>query len=474
MADETPIAEGGEEPQVVVPIHDDDGHLSDAFIAQIRTALAADDGTLLRSHVDSLHEADLAAVIEALDADERTALIRLLGDDFDFTALNELDETLRVQILEALPAKTVAEGVLELDSDDAVALLEDLEPQEQAEILAELPPVERAAVARSLTYPEKSAGRLMQTEFIAVPPFWDVGHTIDYMREEEDLPEDFHVLFVVDADHHLVGTVPLDKLLRSKRPTPIDSIAVTGLQTVKATDNQEDVARLFERYNLVTVPVVDDDGRVVGVITIDDIVDVIEEEAEEDIRRLVGLGDEESSDTVRYVARSRIPWLLVNVFTAFLAAGVIGLFGASIKEMVALAILMPIVASLGGNAATQTMAVTVRALATDQLTEANTRRTIVKEILVALINGSAIAVITGLAAALYFQNPALGAVIAAALVGNILVAGLAGVLVPVAFDRLEIDPAVSSPVFVTMTTDVMGFLFFLGLAAASGLTGPHG
>ena len=464
MADEPTMAgEGG--PADPGPMaHDEDGNLTAAFVAEVRDAIGRRDAARLRTLVEELHEADLASLIEALAPDERTGMIALLGDDFDFTALTELDETLRVQILEALPAKTVAEGVRELESDDAVALLEDLQPAEQAEILAELPPVERAAVARSLTFPEKSAGRLMQTDFIAVPPFWDVGQTIDYMREEEELPDEFHVLLVTDATHHLVGTVALDRLLRSKRPTPIAAITDTDVETVKATDDQEDVARIFERYNLVTAPVLDDDGRVVGVITVDDIVDVIEEEAEEDIRRLVGLGDEEASDTVRYVARSRIPWLLVNVVTAFLAASVIGLFGASIEQMVALAVLMPIVASMSGNAGIQAMTVTIRSIATRDMAARAAFRAIGREILVGLINGLVIAIAVGLAAGLWFQSVEIAVVIGLALVICLLIAGLTGATTPLALHRLGLDPAPASGVIVTAITDVAGFFVFLGLA----------
>lgn len=465
MADATSMAEGKSgEPEAPPPIHDERGDLTATFVAQVSAAIEAEDAAALRAYADELHETDLAALIEALDPEERTALIRLLGEDFDFTALTELDETLRVQILEALPPKTVAEGVRELESDDAVTLLEDLEPREQAEILAELPPIERAAVARSLEYPEESAGRLMQTDFIAVPPFWNVGQAIDYMREEKELPDEFFMLFVVDAAYHLVGTVALDRLLRSKRPTPIAEIMETDVEAVKAADDQEDVARRFERYNLIAAPVVDDDGRLVGVITVDDIVDVIEEEAEEDIRRLAGVGDEETSDTIGYVARSRIPWLLVNVVTAFLVAAVIGLFGASIEQMVALAILMPIVASMSGNAGIQAMTVTTRAIATRDIAARAALRAIGREIMVGLINGLAVAVVIGLGAGLWFGSVDLGVVIGVALVLCLLVAGLVGATIPLAFDRLGIDPAVASGVIVTAVTDVAGFFVFLGLA----------
>ncbi|MCB1501411.1 MAG: magnesium transporter [Bauldia sp.] len=446
-------------------IYDEQGDLTDVFVDSVRAAIATDDVVLLRSYNEELHETDLARLLEALEPDERTRLIQLLGDDFDFTALTELDESLRIRILEELSPKQVAEGVRDLDSDDAVTLLEDLEPAEQAEILAELPPVERAAVERSLDYPEDSAGRLMQTEFIAVPPFWNVGQTIDYMREEAELPDEFYVLFVVDAAFHLVGTVALDRLLRSKRPTPIEAITDRDVETVKATDDQEDVARVFERYNLVTAPVVDDDGRMVGVITVDDIVDVIEEEADEDIRRLAGVGDEATSDSVVHVARTRIPWLLINVATAFLAASVIGLFGATIEQMVALAVLMPIVASMSGNAGIQAMTVTIRAIATRDAASKAALRAIGRELAIGLVNGLAVALVVGLAAGLWFGSVDLGVVIGVALVLCLLIAGVAGATVPLAFHRLKIDPAVASGVIVTAITDVAGFFVFLGLSA---------
>ncbi|KAB2876738.1 MAG: magnesium transporter [Bauldia sp.] len=464
MADQFPVAGDGRTPGPAMAVRDERGDLSADFIAAIAPAIDSGDVDAVRRMVGSLHEADVGDLLEALEPEQRTRLIKLLGDDFDFTALTELDETLRVQILEELPPKTVAEGVRDLESDDAVTILEDLEPDERAEVLAQLPPVERIALARGLEYPEDSAGRLMQTEFIAGPPFWTVGRAIDYMREAEDLPDEFYRLFVVDPGYRLVGTVALDRLLRSKRPVVIGDITEADLYKVHATDDQEDVARLFERYNLVTAAVVDDADRLVGVITVDDIVDVIEEEADEDIRRLAGLGDEEVSDTVAYIARSRIPWLLVNIVTAFLAAGVIGLFGGTIERMVALAVLMPIVASMGGNAGTQAMTVTVRAIATRDIAGRRAARVIGREVMVGLINGVAVAACVGVGAGLWFQNVSLGVVIAAALIVNLLVAGLVGATVPLLFDRLKIDPAVASGVLLTAITDVTGFFVFLGLA----------
>ena len=319
------------------------------------------------------------------------------------------------------------EGVRDLESDDAVAILEDLPKEEQAEILEQLPPPERVALARSLDYPEDSAGRRMQMEFIAVPPAWNVGQAIDYMRETAELPEHFYELYVTDEDgHRFVGAVPLDRLLRSKRPVPISDLMDVERRRVHADEDQEEVARLFQRYDLVAAPVVDADDRLVGVITFDDIADVIEEEAEEDIKALGGVtSDEELSDSVWTIARGRFNWLLVNLATAFLASSVLGLFEGQLQKMVALAVLAPIVASQGGNATTQTMTVAVRALATQDLSDANAKRVILRELLVGLLNGVAFAVITGIAAYIWFRVPALGVVIGLAMVCNLVAAAWA-------------------------------------------------
>jgi magnesium transporter len=395
----------------------------------------------------------------------RPRLVKLMGQDFDFSALTEVDAAVRDRILEELPAETVAEGVRELDSDDAVAILADLPKDEQAEILEQLPPPERGALARSLLYPENSAGRRMQTDFTAVPPSWTVGRTIDYLRENPDLPERFWEIYAVDSASRLQGTVALDRLLRTKRPVPIAELIDDEMHPVRVTDDQEDVARLFERYDLVSTPVIDASDRLVGVITFDDIVDVIEEEAEEDIRALGGVGrEEELSDPVWSIARGRFNWLLVNLATAFLASSVLGLFEGELQKMVALAVLAPIVASQGGNAATQTMTVAVRALATRELSSANAARLIVREVLVGLVNGLAFAVITGVAAAAWFKIPDLGLVIGLAMLCNLVAAALGGILVPLALHHFRADPAISSGVFVTTVTDVVGFFSFLGIA----------
>ena len=460
-------AETATRPEAPRGIRGEGGALDPAFVERVSDAVVRHDAAALRQLVGDLHESDLGDVIQALEPEERERLIRLLGDDFDWIALTEVSDTVRSAILESIPNEQIAEVVRALDSDDALEIISDLDEEDREAVLAGLPFAERIALERSLDYPEDSAGRRMTTKFIAVPPFWTVGQTIDFMREDERLPNEFTELYVVDPRFRFVGTVPLDRLLRSQRPTRIEEIVSEAKHSVQATDDQEDVARLFERYNLLSVGVTDEHGRLVGVITVDDIVDVIEEEADEDIKRLAGVGGEEISDSVVRSVRSRFVWLFLNLGTAFAAAAVIALFDGTIEQMVALAILMPIVASLGGNAATQAMTVTVRALATRDLATIRSFRFVRREAAIGLLNGAIFAAIVGVAAGSVFANPQLGMVIAAALVVNMLAAGLAGVLVPLAFHRFGADPALASTVFVTAVTDVIGFFAFLGLAAWS-------
>jgi magnesium transporter len=461
MLDEKDMTEAG----TPLALRDEDGSVREDFVERVAQAIEKGDAATLRELVGDLHEADAGDLIEALDPELRPRLIELMGHDFDFSALTQVDDAVREEILEELPSEAVAEGVRELDSDDAVFILEDLPKDEQTEILEQLPASERVTLARSLLYPENSAGRIMQTEFIAVPPAWTVGQVIDHMRETADLPERFWELYVVDPDQRLKGAVALDRLLRTKRPVPIEQLVEDELRPVEVTEDREDVARTFERYDLVSAPVVDESNRLVGVITFDDIVDVIEEEAEEDIKALGGVRrEEELSDPVWVIARGRFNWLLVNLATAFLASSVLGLFEGELQKMVALAVLAPIVASQGGNAATQTMTVAVRAFATRELSSANAGRIIVREVLVGLLNGLAFAVITGVAAAAWFKVPDLGVVIGLAMIVNLLAAALGGILVPLVLHRFEADPAVSSGVFVTTVTDVVGFFSFLGIA----------
>lgn len=447
------------------PVRDEDGRISGDYLALVRAAIETANAPALIGLAGDLHEADVADLIESLPAEARVPFVRLLGDEFDYAALTELDEAMRLAILEELPNDTLAEGIGELDSDDAVYILEDLDAEDQAAILEQLPFLDRLQLQRALDYPEGSAGRLMQTDFIAVPPFWSVGQTIDYMREAEELPDTFHEIFVVDPGFRLIGSVPLDKILRTRRATEISAIMTEDPETFRATDDRTDVARRFERYNLVSAAAVDEAGRLVGMLMIDDIVDVIQEEAEEDLRGLAGLGDEEISDAVLVTARSHFSWLVVNLATAILASVVISLFEGTIEAMVALAVLMPIVASMGGNAGTQTMTVAVRALATQELDARNMWRVLRREVLVSLINGVALAVLIGICAWLWFASVGLGVVIGVAIVVNMIFAGLSGLLIPVALEKLGIDPAIASSVFVTTVTDVVGFFAFLWIAA---------
>ena len=431
----------------------------------IAEALAARDGGRIRSLVVGMQAPDLADLIELLEAPERVELVETLGASFDPEALSELEEGVRDQLLRDLPHATVAKAVAELETDDAAYVLESLEAADRQAILAQIPTVDRAALERNLEYPEETAGRLMQTDFVAVPPFWTVGQVIDHMREAEDLPDTFSDIYVVDPTYHVVGSVDLSRILRTKREVPVETIMDAGRQVVLATADQEEVARQFERYDLKSAPVVDANRRLVGVVTVDDVVEVIQEEAEEDLRRLGGVGDESVMDTVIDTVRNRFAWLLINLATALLASSVIKLFDATIGQMVALAVLMPVVASMGGNAATQTMTVTVRALATRDLGPANTLRVIVREASVGLINGVAFAIIVGLVVLFWFGVGTLGLVIATAMICNFLAAALAGIMIPLTLERFGYDPAVASGVFVTMVTDVVGFFAFLGLAS---------
>lgn len=446
-------------------LRDSEGSLNALWLGQLRARLAARETADVVVMMGPLHVSDTGDVIEALDHDERLALVQQLGDSFDFTALTEVDDSVRAELMNALPNDEIARGVSTMNSDDAVYILEDIDAPDREEILAQIPAFERLSLRRSLDFPEDSAGRRMQTDFIAIPPFWTVGQTIDYMRAEQDLPDEFFQIYVVDPSYSLLGTLALDKFLRAKRQVKIADLMNTNIIEVEAGQDQEDAARIFERYDLVEVAVVDENRRLVGVLTIDDMVDVIHEEASEDIKLLAGVGDEEISDNVAQAVRSRVTWLVVNLVTAVLASLVIGLFDATIEQMVALAVLMPIVASMGGNAGTQTMTITVRALALRELDKRRMRKLILREMTVGVVNGAIFAVLIGAVTALRFAEPGLGIVIGMAMVINMIAAGTAGILIPLALNRLKIDPAIASSVFVTTITDVVGFFAFLSLAA---------
>jgi len=449
---------------------DEENRLKPEFLRDVREAMETGDEARAYELVEPLHPADIADLLELLAPHERAHLATAISDLMSGEVIAELNDWVRDDMIEALPASVVADIAEQLDTDDAVQLIEDLDEGDQRAILAELDPEDRAAIESALAYPEESAGRLMQRELVAVPEHMSVGDLIDYMREREDLPTEFWEVFVVDHRHRPVGTCQLSWILRSPRSIALADVMKRD-QTLIPTDmDQEEVALRFQKYALISAAVVDDSGRLVGQLTVDDIVHIIQEEAGEDALLMSGAGEGDINEPIRDAYAARVRWLIANLGTALIASLIIASFGAAIEELVALAVLMPVVASIGGNAGTQTMAVSVRALATNQLTRANTRRMIWREMRVAMLNGVTVAALIGLATALFF-TPTLGAVIALAVVINVMTAGLAGVAVPVIFERLGQDPAVASSVFVTMITDSMGFFAFLGLAVASGIVG---
>lgn len=446
-------------------VYTDDNAVRPDVITRIQDLIRVDDGDHLKELIEPLHESELGDILEALDSDQRASLVSLTGGDFNYASLTEVDEAVRLEVVNAIPNEQIAEAVTDLDSDDAVFILEDMEQTDRDEILSLVPFEERSRIIRSLDYPEETAGRRMQTEFVAVPPYWTVGQTIDYLRDDKNLPESFYEVFVIGPSFELIGYVTLDNILRTGRKTKIEDIKETTVHPIPVLEDQEEAARVFEQYDLVSAAVVDEGNRLVGVLTIDDVVDFIQQEADEDIKRLAGVGDEELSDSVFEITKSRFTWLFLNLITAIMASAVIGVFDATIQEMVALAILMPIVASMGGNAGTQSMTVAVRGLATKDIDNYNMMRTIRREVLVGLLNGIFFAVLIGVISAFWFSNPSLGYIIGIAMVVNMLCAALAGILIPIFLEKINIDPAIASSVFVTTVTDVVGFFAFLGLAA---------
>ena len=449
---------------------DEENRLKPEFVRQVREALYDEIEDSVYDLVEPLHPADIADLFELLERRERNDLAAAITDLMSSEVVAELNDYVREDMIEALPAAAVAEIVGQLDTDDAVQLIEDLDDADQRAILAEVEAGDRAVIETALAYPEESAGRLMQRELIAVPDSMSVGDLIDYLRAEDHLTTEFWEVFVVDHRFHPVGTIQLSWILRTPRSVALTDVMKRDQTLIPVTMDQEEVALRFQKYALISAAVVDESGRLVGQLTVDDIVHIISEEAGEDALLMSGAGEGDINEPLRDAYSARVRWLVANLGTAVVASAIIAFFGAAIEELVALAILMPIVASIGGNAGTQTMAVTVRAIAMNQLTKSNTKRILLRELKVALMNGATIAVLIGIATALLF-TPQLGAVIAAAMVINIIVSGMAGVLVPVAFERLDQDPAVASSVFVTMITDSMGFFAFLGLAVAAGLAG---
>ena len=444
---------------------DSEDRLRSEFVDRVLDAVEAGDDETARRLVQPLHPADVADLIELARGDEREGLVKALAGIVSPDVLAELNDYVREDLLDELEPQQVADIAGQLDTDDAVALIEDLDEDDQRAVLRAMDPDDRAAVEEALSYPEESAGRLMQRDLCAVPEHWKVGQVIDYLRSTADLPTDFWEVFVVSPDHHPVGTCKLSTILRTPRGTAVGEIMAREQTLIPADMDQEDVALRFQKYALVSAAVVDDSGRLVGMITVDDVVHIIQEEAGEDVLLLSGAGEGDINEPVQLTVRRRLFWLVINLGTAVLAASVVSLFQGEIGKYAVLAVLMPIVAGMGGNAGTQTLAVAVRALATNQLTESNTLRAFGRELTIALANGLSLGLLIGAGVALIFNNLGLGAVMGAAMVINNLAAGLGGILVPVTLDRFRVDPAVSSAVFVTTITDVTGFFSFLGLAA---------
>ena len=448
---------------------DDENTLKKDYVRRVQAALEAGEDEQVYNLVEPLHPADIADLFELIDADERLALSKAITDLMGGEVFAELNDHVRELLVESLPAGEVADIAEQLDTDDAVAMLEDLDEHDQRAVLAQMEPEDRAAIETALAFPEESAGRLMSRNFVAVPEHMSVGDLIDFLREGHDLANEFWEVFIVDARHHPIGTCALSWILRTPRHIALTDVMTREQALIPVTMDQEEVALRFQKYALISAAVVDSDGRLVGQITVDDVVHIIQEEAGEDALLLSGAGDGDINEPIRLTIRTRLTWLVVNLGTAIIASSVVGLFQGAITRFALLAVLMPIVSGMGGNAGTQTLAVIVRALATNQLTSSNTWRMIVREFSIACANGLTLGILIGSGVGLIFENPLLGVVIAAAMLINNLVAGLAGILVPLTLDRFKIDPAVSSAVFVTMATDVMGFFTFLGLAVLSGL-----
>jgi len=434
-------------------------------VLAILFAVEKEDRDALQAQMEPLHAADIADLLEQINAFDRARLIRLYDKEFDGDILSELNESLREEVISALQPHVLAEAVRELETDDVVDLIEDLEEPQQEAILDALEDTDRAAVEQSLAFPEYSAGRLMQREVVMAPEHWTVGDAIDHLRSSAHLPEQFYHIILVDPRLHPTGNVTLGRLMGARREVKLTDLTESVFEVIPAARPERDVAYAFNQYHLISAPVVDEEGRLVGQITIDDAMIVLDEEHDEDILRLAGVNEESSlSDRVITTTRRRLPWLAVNLVTAILASIVIAQFEAALAQIVALAVLMPIVASMGGNAGTQSLTVAVRAIATRDLTGANIWRVIGREVLVGLINGLIFAVAMGVIGVIWFGSPALGAVIAAAMVINLVIAGLAGTVIPVALEKVGIDPALASGAFVTTVTDVVGFFAFLGLA----------
>ena len=435
------------------------------FINTFSEKIQSSDIKFINQTLNNLHEADVANLIENLSNETRTKLIELEEFSIDPDIFIELNESIQSEVLQLLSTESIINIIKRLESDDSIKILENLEKIKKKEVLEKLPPKDKFLLEEGLSYPEDSAARIMQREFTAVPSNWSVGQTIDYLRENKDLPKEFLEIFIVDNDFKPVGTVPSSRVLRTSRDSKMNSIMAEMPVLISVNMDKEEVGHTFESYNLVSAGVVNKDNKLVGMITADDVVTVVQEEAEEDALRLAGVGDEEITDTVIVKTKRRFNWLLLNLFTALLATWVISNFGASIEQMVALAFLMPIVASMGGNAGMQTLAVTIRAIAKKELSTSNFNRVVGKEFIIGILNGIIFAFITAIIVHLWFKEINLSLLIAVSMILNMIVAGLFGILVPVSLKKMNIDPALASSVFVTTITDVIGFLSFLGLGS---------
>lgn len=439
--------------------------LGDDDIRELCAALDAGGTEFVHKILLDLSPTDKAELLEKITREQRRAFMEQFAADFEAEAISNLVEDVRCDVLEDMTADQIARIISDLESDDALDLILPLDDDFQREILRRLNAKTRIAIEEGLSFPEKSAGRLMQREFVAVPQFWTVGKTLDYIRAAQDtLPEDFYDLVVIDPAYHVVGEIPLNRLVKASRGDKIDALSLKETHPIPATMDQEEVATLFRNEGMTSAPVVDDDGRLIGIITYDDVIYVIDEEAEEDILKLAGVKEDDLYAPVMRTTISRVKWLTINLMTAFLASYVVSFFDATIEQIVALAVLMPIVAGMGGNAGTQSMTVAVRALATNELSGANAWRVIGKESLVGALNGLVFAAMISVTAGLWFHSLGLGLVIGAAMQINLIVAGFFGAAIPVVLDKFGIDPAVASSVFLTTMTDVIGFFAFLGLA----------
>ncbi|RPH01243.1 MAG: magnesium transporter [Candidatus Pelagibacter sp. TMED153] len=435
------------------------------FINTFSEKIQSSDITFINQTLKDLHESDVANLIENLSNETRTKLIELEEFNIDPDIFIELNESIQSEVLQLLSTESIINIIKRLESDDSIKILENLEKNKKELVLEKLPPKDKFLLEEGLSYPEDSAARIMQREFTAVPSNWSVGQTIDYLRENKDLPKEFLEIFIVDNDFKPVGTVPSSRVLRTPRDSKMNSIMTEMPVLISVNMDKEEVGHTFESYNLISAGVVNKDNKLVGMITADDVVTVVQEEAEEDALRLAGVGDEEITDSVLIKTKRRFNWLLLNLFTALLATWVISNFGASIEQMVALAFLMPIVASMGGNAGMQTLAVTIRAIAKKELSSSNFNRVVGKEFIIGILNGIIFAIITAIIVHFWFKEISLSILIGISMVLNMIVAGLFGILVPVSLKKMNIDPALASSVFVTTITDVIGFLSFLGLGA---------